>query len=765
MNKKLSLGPWSGLLATASLLLILSGCGGSSSASDPLAAVTVATPETIAPGVGSLVAASSLKIEVTKVTIDGPPVIDFTVTNQLGEGMTGLSATDLRFNIAKLAPATNGEPSDWQNYISRSVAGAVQGGQERVANGYVFGSLSRLGSGRYTYRFATDIKNPVANPCPAPCTDANGKALDLRYEPAVTHRVTIQQANSAYPQATGAYDFVPNGSAVTNQRDIVATSSCNTCHAQLSAHGTRVDTKLCVTCHNPGSWVAGAPNVTVDFKVMVHRIHYSNGGLALPSVLSGSSYKIGSKDFSAVTFPQDSRGCTRCHDGTLGASPATVTPQGNHWKTEPSIAACSACHDNVYFGLTPDPSRPYQTKPHSGGVRVDSSSCAMCHAVGKFSDAKDISVAHDFPARLKSAAGRFEYRILSVLSASVGARPVITFSVTDPTRGNAAYDIKTAPAFTAGASSTLTVKLGWTTGDFANNGSGQAYGQPVSINALSLAATPGANAGTYTVTSPVPIPSGQSGSLRVIMDGHPAADVTKSGVWTDRLAVKSVYKDVGIGVAATARRLVVDVAKCNVCHDVLSLHGNNRSNEIGVCTVCHNPDATDRGRRPPVAGVDGKLEEAIDFKTMVHAIHAGEASQGGTRSKGLVVYGFGGSVNDFSKLVFPGRLSDCATCHIDNSYQLTGLWDSSTASGIHGTTVSTAGSSGDGSSNIRISPTAAVCASCHDSSVAKLHMQDPGNGGNFSATQAVLNATVVEGCSLCHGAGKVFDVKTVHGVK
>jgi len=49
--------------------------------------------------------------------------------------------------------------------------------------------------------------------------------------------------------------------------------------------------------------------------------------------------------------------------------------------------------------------------------------------------------------------------------------------------------------------------------------------------------------------------------------------------------------------------------------------------------------------------------------------------------------------------------------------------------------------------------------------VAKLHMQDPGNGGNFSATQAALNATVVEGCSLCHGAGKVFDVKTVHKVK
>jgi hypothetical protein len=44
-------------------------------------------------------------------------------------------------------------------------------------------------------------------------------------------------------------------------------------------------------------------------------------------------------------------------------------------------------------------------------------------------------------------------------------------------------------------------------------------------------------------------------------------------------------------------------------------------------------------------------------------------------------------------------------------------------------------------------------------------MQDPANGGNFSATQAALNSAPGENCVMCHGAGKVFDVKTVHGVK
>jgi hypothetical protein len=48
--------------------------------------------------------------------------------------------------------------------------------------------------------------------------------------------------------------------------------------------------------------------------------------------------------------------------------------------------------------------------------------------------------------------------------------------------------------------------------------------------------------------------------------------------------------------------------------------------------------------------------------------------------------------------------------------------------------------------------------------VAKTHMQDPANGGNFSATQAALNAAVAESCGLCHGAGAAVDVKLMHKV-
>ena len=744
-------------------MLGLGGCGGEggTTAAPP---VDVPTPDGIATGTDGLRASSVLTITVTSVSIAGAPVVNFTVTNQDNQGMTGLTPADLRFNIAKLSPGSNGGPADWQNYINRARSGAVQGSQERTGTGNVFGTLVGLGSGAYSYTFATNITDPLANPCPAPCTDAAGKALNVGYEPGLTHRVTIQQANSAYPESTGVFDFVPAGGAVATERDVVATATCNTCHAQLTAHGTRVDTKLCVTCHNPGSWVAGSPNTTVDFKVMIHRIHYNNAGAALPSVQAGVPYKIGGSDFSAVVFPQDARNCSRCHSGT--DTPTTVaTPQGNAWSASPNLDACQSCHDNVYFGSAPDPTRAYQTQAHSGGVMTDSSTCASCHAAGKFTGAQDIVVAHNGPDRLKAAAARFSYNILSVASTTPGAKPVVTFSVTDPTNGNAPYDLKTAPAFTAtkDGTSRLAISIGWTTKDFGNAGSGQNFGQPISIDALA-ASVPGATAGTYTVTSTVSVPVGQTGTLRVGMDGHPAGDVTTPGKFSDRLQVKNAFLDAAVSGSVVARRVVVDVAKCNVCHDVLSLHGNNRTNEVGVCVICHNANATDAGRRTGI-GADGKAEESIDLKTMVHAIHAGQASNGGFRTKGLVIYGFGGSKNDFSDVVFPGKLNDCNACHVSDSYRLAGTWEAPTAGGLMGTTSSSGASKPDPTDNLRTSPTMAVCASCHDGTVPIAHMLAAGSGGSVGLTQAQLNASAGESCALCHGNGRSFDVKTVHGVQ
>ena len=755
MSRNRVSGRWGRIVAAGTLALVLAGCGGGGSG---------AGGTTPPPAEATL---TELIITVGAVDLVNAPVVNFTVTTQAGVPFVDLAAGDLRFNIAKWIPTTDATGAHWQNYINRANGGAVQGSQERLRDGYAFGTLDNHGDGTYTYSFATDIKNAAANVCPAPCTDADGRPLDISYAPTLTHRVAIQQGNSDYPKASGIYDFVPAGGTPT-QPDVVANATCNSCHAQLAAHGTRVDVRLCATCHNPGSWVAGTdgPNVTVDLKAMVHRIHYNNGGLQLPSVIAGTPNMIGSDDFSAVVFTQDVRNCTRCHDGTAGAS--NFTPLGDRWKNNPSVAACGSCHDNVYFGTTPDATRPYQTIAHSGGVQGDDSRCALCHAAGRYTDAKDIAIAHNFPARMKAAAAKYQFNIISATATGVGQFPFITFSVTDPSNGGAPYDLATAAGFTASGAS-LGIKIGWSTSDFGNHASGANYGQPVSINALATA-VPGAAAGTYTVSSPVAVPPmlpNQAASLRVAMNGQAMGDVTNAGSFTDRLSIKGAFKDFAIAGNVVARRKVVEFEKCAVCHDTLSLHGGNDSNEPGVCALCHDPNATDAAQRPATAGVltggvDGKREESIDFRTMIHAIHAGEAANGGFRENGITIYGRGGTPVSFARVAFPGNLAKCTACHTANSYQLGGQWVSTWAGGLLTTTTSSGATPSDAADDLKTTWTAAVCASCHDSASANYHMTL--NGGAFDQTLAVASSQI-ETCSVCHGVGRVYDVKVVHGVK
>jgi OmcA/MtrC family decaheme c-type cytochrome len=809
---------WVSLVALTSMLAIaLTGCSGDDGSQGPPG------PPGTNVGVASLSEATSLTINITSVTINSAPVVNFTVTNQDGVPVSGFGAADLRFNIAKLVPGTSGGPSRWQNYINRASSGAVQGTQERASTG---GTLVDNKNGTFTYTFAADITNPTANPCPAPCTDADGNALDISYQPSLVHRVTIQQGNSAYPQYNATYTFVPGGGEVASGREIVQTATCNQCHNKISAHGSRIETKLCVTCHNPGSWVKGTPGVTpntpVDFKVMIHKIHQ---GEELPSVKAGVPYKIGSADFSDVVFPYssvalgDTRACTKCHDGSAA--------QSDNWKNQPSKPACGACHDDVYFGDTPDPLKPYQTVRHadaglSGTVDPADSTCTLCHGVGR---PADVVVKHDLPNLLTAEGAKYQFSVVSAAntapSAPGGAAIQVVFSVKNPATGTA-YNIKTDPAFACvpgtGLPASVSMLVGWNNTDENNTGSASNPGQPYSASVLdtysggvcsnnaNVTGPDGSGNFTLTLTGKV-IPLAITGSGRAALYGRTSKDVDGDGT-KENVRIKAAYKDFAItDPTPVARRTVVDIAKCDKCHDSLSLHGDARTDEPGLCVICHNPSATDVTRRPKGVGtgglfpdatlsLDGKAEEAIDFKRLIHGVHAAAktdytgAAAEGFRTKGLVVWGYPGAgsstctapaytcQNDFSRVRFPGILNDCLTCHVTptgnnrGSYELAGKWEVPTASGILGSTISTvpdltgvyATQLADQTDDLNITPTAAVCSSCHDSATAKSHMQL--NGALFAATQAVINTGVtLEACAICHGPGRLADVKVMHGVK
>jgi OmcA/MtrC family decaheme c-type cytochrome len=84
---------------------------------------------------------------------------------------------------------------------------------------------------------------------------------------------------------------------------------------------------------------------------------------------------------------------------------------------------------------------------------------------------------------------------------------------------------------------------------------------------------------------------------------------------------------------------------CNTCHDPLVAHG--RRQDAKLCVLCHSPQTTDAEHGNPV-----------DFRIFIHKIHRGSSLPsviGGTPYKI--------SSSDFSDVVFPQDIRNCANCH------------------------------------------------------------------------------------------------------
>jgi OmcA/MtrC family decaheme c-type cytochrome len=759
-------------LLTALVAAALLGCEGDQGPKGDKGEPGV-SPQTTTPS------AESLNITINSVTISSPPVVELSVSDENGIPFTGISDEDLRFTFAKLVPAMNGDPSYWQSYINKEETATVGPGTGNTAvqaTSERDGTLVNNGDGTYSYTFATDVAN-VTTP------------LAVSYEPDLTHRVAIQ-VGGGLPVTNPTFTFRPSDGATTGivTRNIVKIESCNECHNTLALHGGgRVDTLLCVTCHNPGSTDANSGN-TVDFKVMIHKIHR---GEDLPSVVAGGEYSIygyrdTKHDYSDVVLPQNIRNCSKCHDGS-----DPDTPEGDNWKTQLSMNACGSCHDDIDFSKDGSGTPPVDPSGHPGGIVSDNTECITCHATGRI--ARSVEEAHILAESV--ARTKFKFNIDGVTG---GTTPSIQISVTDPTNSDTPYDL-TADEFTGGGAR-LAVIIGWGMTDFNNTGGATNTGfpnfqataaMPISIDPVAACGagiadwtcTPNTpTAGIYTLTKLTTLPAAATGTGRVGFEGHVAADFDGDLSFDDEVATKSVVKDFVITGTLTSRREVVDIAKCDNCHAFLSLHGGNRNDEPALCVICHNPNATDTGRRPALVAdtTDGKVEEALDFKTLIHGIHAGaqtnyDSSEAhGHREKGLVVWGFPGAPcdqfggppgnsceHDFSDVRFPGILQDCETCHKPDTYILDDDWASPTANDILSTTVTTSPDNTVPDDDLNISPTAAVCSSCHDSDVAKAHMKVPG-GAVFDQTQGVITSTIVETCSVCHGPGRDTDVEKVH---
>ncbi len=271
-----------------------------------------------------------LKITVNSITINEnrQPVADVSYTDDLDQpldraGKITAGPISMSFILAWWDPTSQ----NYTSYTTRVQTSSITGASATQASADSGGTWQDLDIGHSIYTFKTML--------PANYSMTTTTTLGIY---ATRNMAGIQDKNY-YDNVE--QDFVPNGSTVTQVWDMIDNGACNTCHNPLSAHGgSRQDVKLCVLCHSPQTVDPDTGN-TVDFRVMVHKIHM---GENLPSVQAGNPYQIigfGNSviDFSTVVFPQDIRNCTTCH-----APPATQAP---NWYTYPTQAACGSCHDNI----------------------------------------------------------------------------------------------------------------------------------------------------------------------------------------------------------------------------------------------------------------------------------------------------------------------------------------------------------------------------------------------------------------------------------
>lgn len=205
-------------------------------------------------------------------------------------------------------------------------------------------------------------------------------------------------------------------------------------------------------------------------------------------------------------------------------------------------------------------------------------------------------------------------------------------------------------------------------------------------------------------------------------------------------------------VTNVARRQVVEIERCNQCHEWFGFHGSqSRNDNPDYCAACHNPEITNSGR----ATVDGVTygEFSNNLKDMIHAIHA---SQIRTTPfdfvRGTLAGGSGQGLHRFGEVDFFGRANECLACHKPGTYL-----PEHVPAGALWTTVAAAPTadvaSFDPTASMRMAPVSAACYSCHDTDSAWSHMQ---------ANVANTRTGPAETCVTCHGAGRSADVQAVH---
>jgi hypothetical protein len=327
--------------------------------------------------------------------------------------------------------------------------------------------------GKFSYTFALPIPSVYLAPINDTDSSSEGEltgqtllsgtytiGLELRKDYVLDGETLRDPGNTTF-------DFLFGDATAIQKREVVTLANCNQCHTEVRAHGdNRNNVANCILCHTTGSEdgnnpavAGGTPGTSIDFKVMIHKIH---AGSRLPSVLGVTTNPDGTRkydapkqpyvvlgrndsvnDFSTVTWPnwpsfftpmprdsghtsltstqqslEDSmrRGpveCSKCHGDPDGTGPLPAPAQGDLIYAQPTIGACGSCHDDWV------PEHLYTANTQTMPIQSDSAACKNCHR--ESGTPLDVVDAHRHPLVDPSIAVGLVFDVTSVTD--VGGTP------------------------------------------------------------------------------------------------------------------------------------------------------------------------------------------------------------------------------------------------------------------------------------------------------------------------------------------------------
>ncbi|BDY04450.1 OmcA/MtrC family decaheme c-type cytochrome [Ferrimonas sp. YFM] len=588
-----------------------------------------------------------------------------------------------------------------------------------------------------------------------------------QWDPNALQRVLLRAFNVVNAQGepltdkvlSQTFDFVPaSGDAAHSLKDSVSSAACQQCHGEddgiingLKAHENYQNVENCVLCHNFSIAQTDAINLkgdkdgkvkgwNPDWPAMVHRLHWAQN-------LTGEA----AQNFGRIGYPQKVAECQTCHDN------------GDSWLT-PTVSACEACHP----GFKQDTALSFD---HSG--LNDDLMCDQCHNDGAI---KSVHKVGDIDAGKQAVALTLDSVVLD---------DVNTLTLTYQTQGlfpgldlGDYYAVKKLGAH-HGAELTLTEVKSDGLADLHSHLGVATDG--VLVNAEQKLVLTVANAGDWRGKTALIAPhfalcTDGDKLVKHDMDKLANARGYYTPICPDGATISPMQMAVDVVLiggapgqqantlqSANAEQMTVDTAKCNACHDELSLPKMPYGlTDLAQCSQCHNASAAGSYHGSVmdyVTQADGSLKAVEtpaqyhnrDLVTVVHRVHSGAGSS---------MDGEGLFLKEGKLQGYPESQQRCSACHKAESgfFQPNGQL----TSGKESMEIEYPAFSGN---HYHISPVAESCRGCHthNTEAALAHFQS--NGAVITGDLNTAPLSGAESCAVCHGDGKAQDIKAVHGTR